>query len=388
MMKRFILVCALLVCALVFTMAQGVMSPLYPRDARSMGLGGAFTAISQGYDAFYGNPAGFATAKPQLTIADLSVWTYIKPTQANLAAVEAMISGTSSPASTLNALSNMIAGNGLGGGFSLGMGYVGNGLGLGAFALSDVEIRGATALGASIQASASGNLVIGMGFPVRLGRGTLELGGDVRPLFRADSAQGGWPAGNIVAAMVTGGDPSSAIMSQQVQAGFGLAMDFGAQYEVGSISVGLSVRDVTPSFLARVESLSDLLSQLGSGSLPGFTSDTDAEVLYPYASLGLAWRPKLIPGFIEPGLYAEIQNPAAFFVDGVSPWNLVHLGADLRLLSMFDLRAGINEGWLCAGLGMNFLIFEVDMAAFTEELGSRPGDEPMSGLSLQVSLHF
>ena len=45
------------------------------RDARSMGMGGASLLFSQGYDSFFGNPAGFAQ-KASLTLGDLSFWGY------------------------------------------------------------------------------------------------------------------------------------------------------------------------------------------------------------------------------------------------------------------------------------------------------------------------
>ena len=63
--------------------AQASLSGLYPKDARSMGMGGAFGSLTTGYQAFFGNPAGFS-GPGTLTVADLSAWAYLRPTPENI----------------------------------------------------------------------------------------------------------------------------------------------------------------------------------------------------------------------------------------------------------------------------------------------------------------
>jgi hypothetical protein len=387
-MKRSISTFLLALIVLSFSAAQAAIPSLRPNDARSMGLGGAFTATSWGWDSFYGNPAGFASPKAQLTIADLSAWAYLKPTTANIAKFEGIVGGSASNADLVSAVGDLIVDNGFGGGFSTGLGYTGKGIALGLYAVGDVAARGASALGAVAKGAASFNAVIGLGFPIQLGDAVLRLGADVRPFYRADSEEGGWLVSGIFSALLSGTDLATILMDQRVEAGFGLAMDFGAQLALGSLSIGLSVRDVTPSFLTKNEKVADFIAQLNSGAMPDFSSGSASELLLPEVSAGIAWRPRLIKGIFEPGLYLEVQDPVSVILDKASVWNLLHLGVDARLFTVLELRAGINKGWLSAGLGLNLWLVEINAAIFTKELGSHPGDEPMTGVSVQASFHI
>jgi hypothetical protein len=66
----------------------------------------------------------------------------------------------------------------------------------------------------------------------------------------------------------------------------------------------------------------------------------------------------------------------------------VHIGTEISL-PMIDLRAGIGQGYTSYGVGMNFLIFRLDAASYTEELGVYPGQTGQNrilvGLSIDLS---
>jgi len=388
-MKRIASIAFALFVLLALASAQVAIPALQPRDARSMGLGGFFTSLSSGFDTIWGNPASAALGKSRLTLADLSVWAYVKPTNANIAALTAMAGGSVSDSDKMGYLSDMIVENGLGGGFSAGLGYTGNGFCVGTYVIGDAAARGSTALGAVARGAVSFNAVLGFGAPIRLGAMTLSLGADVRPFYRIDSEDGGWLMSEFLGALASGGDMDTVLKDQRVESGFGLALDAGAQLKLGSLTVGVAVRDITPSFLTVNEKVSTLLSQLEAGQIPDVSSGSKTEAVYPYITAGLSWKPVLIKGFIEPGLYLELEDPVALFLDdNYSPWNLIHLGADLRFLSFIDLRAGINKGWFSAGIGLDLSILRFDLAVFTEELGAHPGDQGMSGVSARVSFGF
>jgi hypothetical protein len=389
MNHRLFIAAALIACA-TFASAQTVLSSLTVKDAKTMGLGGAFSAISQGYGSLYGNPAGFASSKGQLTLSDLSTWGYLKPTTADIAQMKVLADSSSSKPAMAKAADYLIRGNGLGAGLSLGLGYTGHGLGLGAYLVADAVASGSTLLGASLTSALEANAVFGFGLPIRIGSSTLSLGGDVRPFFRVDAvdAKGvnGWPFPLVLSALQDG--DGSALMNEDVKTGVGLAMDFGAQLEMGSLSLGLSVRNVAPSYLRNQESVSALLDQLQSGSLPSYLNSADKASSLPIVCTGLAWKPVVLKGFFEPSFYMEVQDPVSIVRDKASVWNLFHAGVDLRLLSFLDLRAGLNRGWLSAGLGLDLYLFELDAAVFTEELGAHPGDEGRSGFALQAAFHI
>lgn len=387
-MKRIIITASLVLAVLGLAGAQASVSALRAKDARSMGIGGSFAATSWGYDSLYGNPAAAASTKPQFMIADLSAWAYLKPTQANIDKALAIAGGKASPAEMAAAANDLIVGNGFGGGFSTGLGYVGTGLALGMYAIGDAVAEGDSALGAKVTSSASINLVVGLGFPIPLGdKAVLRLGGDMRPFFRADSVDGGWLFADLLTAFAGGGNIEYVINGELVDGGFGLAMDLGAQLQLGSFSLGLAVRDLSPSFVTSQETVSQLLANLSAGTIPDLSTGK-AETMLPAVYLGLAWKPKLLPGFLEPGLYLEVQDPVAVVMDKASVWNLVHAGLDLKLFSFITLQAGFNKGWLSAGAGVNLYLVELNAAVFTEEYGLHPGDSPRSGLSFQASIHL
>ncbi|MFA5851648.1 MAG: hypothetical protein WC820_03030, partial [Spirochaetales bacterium] len=72
-MKRAFLaaICASFLAANAF--AQTGLAGLSPKDARSMGMGGTFRVFATGYQAFFGNPAGFA-GPGTLSLADVAIW--------------------------------------------------------------------------------------------------------------------------------------------------------------------------------------------------------------------------------------------------------------------------------------------------------------------------
>jgi len=367
--------------------AQAVLSPLVPKDAKSMAMGGAFTSLSSGFEGLYGNPASFAADKGQFSILNLSTWAYFKPTEANIAKAEVLASGSASKEDTLSAANTFVTENGLGGGFSGGLGFVGKGLGIGAYVAADTVASGPSAMGATMDSAAVANVVLGLGFPLKFGALRLDLGGDVRPFYRVDSIGSGWAFSEFLGAMMGSGDISSVLMSQQVSSGFGLAMDFGGKLSWKDLRVGLSVRDLVPSFLTTQGSVEDLMKQLGSGSL-STASGSASSYFLPTVNAGVSWSPRLIPHFIEPSLCLEVQDPVSVIRDKDSFWNLFHVGAEVKLLSFLSLRAGLNKGWASAGFGLDLLFLEIDGAAFTEELGSHPGDSGRSGIALTAAMHF
>lgn len=66
----------------------------------------------------------------------------------------------------------------------------------------------------------------------------------------------------------------------------------------------------------------------------------------------------------------------------------IHFGTEISL-PIIDLRAGLGQGYMSYGLGANFLIFRLDAASYTEEMGVYPGQTGQNrilvGLSIDLS---
>ena len=352
---------------------------LTPKDAASMALGGSFISLSSGYSSFYGNPAGFASEKGEFTALDVKSWAYLKPTASNLSEAYSLLQG-GSESQMVTALNDLLIQNGLGGGGAFGLGYAGKGLGVGLYGVTDEVASGHTALGSTLGSSTMINAVIGLGIPVRIAGLRFDIGGDARPYYRMDSVEGGWPLLDLVM------NPN--LSGESVYAGFNLAMDFGASLQLGSLKFGLTLRDISPTYLMGRYTIDELLQGLSSGSLPNPGTDAATAYTPPFMTAGLAWTPRLVPHVVDPALYFEIQDPVGIYDSQQSVWNLVHIGAEVKLINLVSLRGGINKGWLSAGLGFDFFFFKLDAAVFTEELGRHPGDNPRSGIALQAAIRF
>jgi hypothetical protein len=69
-------------------------------------------------------------------------------------------------------------------------------------------------------------------------------------------------------------------------------------------------------------------------------------------------------------------------------WTLLHAGAQVRILSLFSVSAGLNQGYLTAGFGVKLFFIDINAALFTRELGVRAGDKPNAGAALDVSIRW
>lgn len=63
--------------------------------------------------------------------------------------------------------------------------------------------------------------------------------------------------------------------------------------------------------------------------------------------------------------------------DGVSYMEKLNFGTEVAVLAEFlRLRGGFHQGYPTYGLGLNFRVFKIDAARYTEELSTRPGGNP------------
>ncbi len=388
-MKRLISLSLFVFVTLSLTMAQASLLPLEAKSARTMGMGGSFTTLATGFDSLFGNPAGFSSAKGQLTIADLSTWAYIKPTQANITAIQDVLKDSKNVGLIAGTAQDLISENGFGGGFSLGLGYTGHSIGVGAYAIADVVASGSDALTAKMKGTATFNAVVGLGIPIKLGPLTLAVGADIRPFVRVED-DGTWLVSGLLGAVVNNSPIGPELLGKTVNSGFGLATDVGVQLRLGGLSAGLSIRDLTRGYKVESGTLEDLTKSTSS-LFDAVGVDTTID---PTLAAGLAWQPRFLKGFLEPGFYAEFKAPVSMMssigsaVGDTSPWNYMHLGANIKFLTIFDFRAGLNQGYVSVGAGLNLYLIEIDAALFTQELGLVPGEQGRSGFSVQAALHL
>jgi hypothetical protein len=91
---------------------------------------------------------------------------------------------------------------------------------------------------------------------------------------------------------------------------------------------------------------------------------------------------------IDPSISLDMRNIVGALARQVSPWTLLHLGVESRFFSFFTLRAGINQGYLTLGGGLKLLVFDLNFAVFTRELGAHIGDRALSGMSMDAAIRW
>lgn len=385
-MKRalFVLVVAALVAAPLLAQ-DSVLAPLDPKTARNLALGGAFVAMSDGYGSLFGNPAGFADPRGHLYIPTASAWLYVAPSSANIDKLELIASGAASAEDTAAALDELITGNGIGAGAQAGLAWIGGGLGIGLSTVVDAYAVGKTALGAVLDVDTSIQAVLGLGLPLDLFGLRLQLGGDIRAFYRAI---GTMPFSEVAGLFLGTEDVDlmATLMAQPATAGYGVALDLGASLQLGAFKVGLAVRDIAPPFEMVTATYQDVLDALSAGGqVPEGTATTYS--MLPNIIVGGSFRPWQ-GGVLDPNLVVELQDPVSVIRDEASVWGLLHVGAEVRALGIFVARAGLNEGWISLGGGIDLALFKIDAAVFTEELGRRPGDAPRSGIAIDATIRF
>ena len=364
--------------------AQTSLSGLYPKDARSMGMGGSFGSLATGYQAFFGNPAGFA-GRGSLTIADLATWAYLRPTPENLRDIAEASGGQMTDADRQALVDKLIAENGLGGGASVGLGWSGKGFGLGLTMVSDVLATGTSGADATIKVRNQANALIGMAMPLELGPFAFSIGVDLRAFYRLDS-DGEWSFATLVAAAESGQGMSAEVADLMMLGGVGLALDTGATVKVGPLTAGFMVRDYGYRFSMGDASVGELVED-SAFPLEG----AKAYALTPIytAGLGLDLRNNAV---VTTSLYAEVDDPINFFKaageDLESAIGLAHAGVELKFLKFIALRAGINRGLASVGAGLDFALVEVDAAFFSQYVDSSTMPLGRSGIAIQAAVRF
>lgn len=70
-----------------------------------------------------------------------------------------------------------------------------------------------------------------------------------------------------------------------------------------------------------------------------------------------------------------------------SLYRLLHLGGETQW-KVLAIRAGINQGYLCAGLGFDLRIFTLDLATYGEEIGLNTGTQEDRRYTLNFGFHI
>jgi hypothetical protein len=388
-MKKTILVvpALILTAAMAFAVDELPFAPVIPQI---MGQGGSLNASAQGYTSFFTNPAGFSRSPGEFSIA-ATTWIYARPD--NLLGLLGSMAGSQSTGSELlDYVNSEVTGGGFGVGALAGIGWAGNGVGLGAFLLLDSYMWGPTLLGITGDLTATAAFVLGLSVPLQLGGLTIHVGGDIRPMIRIHTFLDSSVAFDMIQQLAEQGDVMSALNSAQALHGMGLALDLGVIAELGWLSFGISARDLggTTFSYARSPFGAVVDSLASSQQLPEGEAVTESYTVPMDVSAGVAIHPNMggLKWLIDPTVHLELGDVLGVIQEQKSPWTLLHVGAQVKLLTVFTAQAGLDQGYFTAGAGVHLLFLDANFALFTRELGVHIGDRPSSGATLEVAIRF
>ena len=382
----------IMLCSASVFAAQITEPPFLPLSPEVMGQGGSSIANAEGFNAFFYNPAGFSRGNGAFTLTSSATWIYARP-DLLISQIAQNIAGTQSSSSFLNFVNSQVTTGGLGVGSSLGIGYIGQGFGLGAVLILDSSLYGQTLLGVTGDLTATLGFIGGLSLPFDLGGGRkVHVGADIRPMIRMHTPVTNSTAVAVLTALTSGGDIGSALSSATTVYGSGIGLDLGAIAELGWFSLGLSIRDLGGTqFNYASNTFGGVTGSLAShGSFPSGSSVSDTYVIPMNVGFGVAFHPDFgtTSLFFDPTFSFDMQNIIGAIDGSADFWTLLHAGTEIRLMNLFAVRGGINQGYLTVGGGIKVLVFDMNMAIFTQELGAHLGDRPAAGMTFDLNVRI
>lgn len=362
--------------------------PFLPFCVDVMGMGEAFTANSKGYSSLFYNPAGFAMGDYSLTLVTASPWIYTDPlTLFRLPGMSGSVKEET--------ISSEILSGGYGNGIHAGIGFVKNGLGLGASFIMDSYFSAEDNIN-----NMTGNVHMTLGFILGYAHAftfnniILSIGGDIRPMARVYV-----PVPNTLALdifesyVVDGADLFGILGNTSALYGLGIGFDAGVIIQFGNFKCGLSVRDMGGTqFDFRESPFNEVMNSLAdSGIFPQDGVRPDGVYKIPMnISTGVSYHPDLgsLSEIVDPQIHLDFKDIANVILEEKSLLLLPHLGLELALFDIVTIRGGFAEGYFSAGMGINVLFLDLNLAFFTRENGDFPGEIPGSSSVIELAVRL
>lgn len=364
----------------LFAIDTVFLEPVVPTSPELKAQGGSSTANARGFASLFANPAAFSDSKTEVTLFSLQTNLHL-----SLSGLNKILDGRSmwnnllsfDEGSLLWNVDSLVKTSTVGLEVSSGVAWVGNNLGVGLVLQGRESMRGKSLLDTKSRIDVTAMGVIGMGWPFDVGLGTLRLGGAIRPMQRMLAEV---PATDLLMNLGNYG-------SFEASSGFGLGLDLGLRWDYAGFQTGLVVRDASGTvFNMRRYTLAQWQSGFGFPSGGGDTGKTIYRIP-TVLGFGTAWTPDMgsLGALFQPSLSFDLQVPFKDEFTQPSFWTWTHVGAEAKLLRSFSLRAGVNQGYATFGLGVRVLIFDFNLAIFSDELGRYSGLNRRPGISTELA---
>ncbi len=309
-------------------------------------------------------------------------------------------------------LENAFPSGNINGGVSLGLGYVGNGFGIGLFANAEVGVY--TPEGKSIlsaQGIITNTITLAGGAAFELAKG-LDIGFLIRPTILGYTSID--PL-DILLPLLQGGEVSAdlnSLLNGGVYQGFYLGLDVGVLWDViDGVTLGATLKDIIPYQVSytKFDTIDEYLANFGNvGS--GLAAGIDLASLYQVPPLklnvGIMWAPQMgdINKIISPKFNLDLLDLFGFirYLDetGTPPLalvgkdydflNFVNLGAEIKFFEILSARAGYYSKSLTLGIGAHLLFLDINAAFAFKNPKEVNGEFQFTdvGGSLEVAIRF
>jgi hypothetical protein len=361
-----------------FAAAEEV-APFVIVSARANAMGGSHVALVDDFSTLFSNPAGFVSAKEELSVAELTFEAY--------GPLFDLIDSASTYAKdkTLD-LSGLVGPRGMKAGLDvvgpISFGWVGRGLGFGFFNRSNIS---AEAQGSNIDATVSQDLMLVGGYAFRF---TPKDGHDVDLGFLAKGLLRGTSVSEASILTVTDLFENYSLSSAPFTLTAGVGLDVGVRYEQAKTwAAALVCRDLySPVQVTEYESVDNFLN--GSDEEP----KSDSETIPQRLDIGFVYFPHVpvLDRYLS-GMIVAIDYRDMLGMFDLIPRNFIlnfGIGAEVVVLDVLSLRVGINEALPSVGFGLDLDFMRLDFAMRGIEFGLDPGYNPVFAMDLGLLFRY
>lgn len=378
-MRRRLTVFSLLGFILVFSTAPlfgETIEPFVMPSARFSGMGGNHVALADDFYSLFTNPAAFVGVEEEYSLAEISLSAY-----GPVFEIMDLVINSADSLENLD-LSGIIGARGFAAGLDVGgplaLGWTGRGLGLGIFSRVKAD---AIVNGLVLRPTVFGEILMLGGYSFRaldIQDHVLDAGFLGKGFFRGSMILD-TPIFNVDELF---DDP----LSKPYHSYLGLGLDLGIKYTFAEmISAALVFFDAySPVLISAFSSYDAFQNREAPVRSYGTVS--------PRLDFGLAChiRNPFLERYISDfSVMADYRN----FLDLSSlisrnPILNISLGAELVVLNVLSLRAGIADALPSAGFGLDLSFMKLDCSIYGKELGLDPGIQSVYALDMSLLFRY
>ncbi len=347
---------------------------LIPYSADAAALGGIHAAFATDVSSLFANPAGFRSAKPEISFAQVALSIY----DAAPAIVDEVFTGDPAIDETILRRAGM---NLLGPMF---LGYVGNGLGFGFFNNTTIRYWSWGPYPKAISIILEHFVFIcGYAFSIPLPESwnsTLDLGFSL-PVFitaRSDSTK---DARGLYDLVIT---PADMVINEPYTFAQGLGLEAGILYSLGTVfSAGIVARNLAYVTSNTYSSMQGFLD----GEIPATRSvplpiDITAGIM---VSPPVSRLTNIVDSLTLMVDYHNIFDFLTYEPGATNPLLHIGIGLEVQLLEILRLRAGFYQFLPSGGITLDLSVCTLSFAVFGRELSQEPGGYPIWGYMIGLS---